>query len=922
MAVVTWREGAIVGASRAFRSLFGLDEAQSAEGLQIADFIPEIGDLIMLVDRCDSTLEEPPGIKMSGRRVDGSIVPLRVYCLALDTPEGHGFLAHCKDLSEAMWTEDRFRTAREAFEGANDLVHWLDRDGRIVFVSDSCLRRYGYTRAEMESMTVFDLDPSLTRETWEQVAFRWRIGWNCVLEQMHRTKTGELFPVEISMNYSRYRGDDYVFCYARDISQRKRDEEALANAKLAAEESERKLRAELSEAMMLAEEAQQANRAKSEFLANISHEIRTPLNGVLGMTDLLLDANLAQEQHDLAKTMRISAEALLTVVNDVLDFSKIESGKLEIEELDFDLRTSLEDLEDLFAMKARQKGLEFTMMVAPDVPSLLRGDPGRLRQIISNLVGNAIKFTDEGDVAVGVSLDAEDDEWATLRFSVRDTGIGIAEGKLEDMFEPFTQADSSVTRRYGGTGLGLSICRKLAILMNGQIGVISKLGSGSTFWFTVQIHKQEHGPGEISRLFEDRTLGLSGVRVLTVDDNHTNRRIVANMLDLWGATHTEVKDARKALGVLRRAVEEGNPFRLAILDMQMPWLDGESLGMMIREDEALNDTRLIMMTSVGTRGDAARLERLGFSAYLTKPFKQSQLHDCLVAVLNKGEVEIPGVERIVTRHSLADQAKRRVRVLLAEDNIVNQKVAVAVLQKIGYHADVVENGLEAVTALENHFYDIVLMDVVMPIMDGFEALAYIRDSSSPVTDHDIPVVALTARRAADDCERCLSRGMDDYLTKPLNGEDLRRAIERWTRERKPGIADHPVITEPGIALTNPATDHDYDPTVLINAIGNEPESTAELLREFADDAGRQIRALQKQAEARELHTIKLQAHCLRGASSAVGAAKLQSEAWRLETLVRDNGSSISQECLRDQLRAVVAAYDDFLIAVGDRVVRS
>jgi PAS domain S-box-containing protein len=830
------------------------------------------------------------------------------------------------DVTKKKKAEEKLLIAQMSLDKASDLIHWLDRDGRILFVSESCLRRYGYTREEFTSMTIFDLDPSLTREDWEHVSAQWRQGWSRKAEHVHRTKSGELFPVEVCMNHMTHSGQDYLFGYARDITQRQENEEALKRAKKAAEATNCELEISITRANQLAAEAQGANQAKSEFLANMSHEIRTPMNGVIGMTDLLLDTDLTPEQHDFAKTVRTSAEALLTVVNDVLDFSKIEAGRMEIEELDFDLRTCLEDMSDLLAIRAQEKNLEFTMMVAPDVPSLLRGDPGRLRQVITNLTGNAIKFTEAGEVAVSVSLAGEDDKSVTIRFNVRDTGIGIEESMLEEMFQPFTQADSSMTRRYGGTGLGLSISSRLTELMHGQIGATSAPSVGSTFWFTARLQKQNCTTEEVSKMLDGAPkVSLEGVRILTVDDNATNRKVVAGMLDPWGARHTEVEDARRALGILRRAAAEGDPYQIAVLDMQMPWLDGESLGTMIREDPALNDTILIMMTSVGARGDASRLEKAGFAAYLTKPVKQSQLHDCLTTILGKEAQPRLGTRRIVTRHSLADQAKRRVRVLLAEDNKVNQKVALAMLQKLGYHAEVAENGLEAVSALETHFYDLVLMDVQMPIMDGFEAVAHIRDQQSPVTDHDVPIIALTAHAMAGDRERCISAGMDDYLTKPLNIDELRRAIEQWTNEDKEEleISQTSVLVaaaQPEIGRKR-SFDEAYDPNVLLNMLGNDPELTAELISEFVDDAGRQVQQLESQVAEGALEQIRRQAHTLKGASGSVGAVTLQAEAWRLESAVREVPDNGDVAVIHEHLKAIKDAYEDFVMAVETRGAR-
>ncbi len=649
---------------------------------------------------------------------------------------------------------------------------------------------------------------------------------------------------------------------------RKRAEEATQRAKEQTETANRELERAIVRANQLAVEAQAASAAKGEFVANMSHEIRTPINGVIGMTSLLLDTDLSPVQIDYAETVRVSAESLLTIVNDILDFSKIEAGKLEMENLAFDLRNTLEEMGDLLAMRAHEKGLEFTTLVEPEVPSRLCGDPGRLRQVLTNLVGNAVKFTERGEVAVGVSLDSEDDKTATLRFAVRDTGIGIPEDKLETLFEPFTQADASTTRRFGGTGLGLSISKSLVELFNGRIGGTSVPGEGSTFWFTALFEKQgaavvERGRrGPTGSPEEPSLRSVEGARILAVDDNATNRKVVAGMLGSWGARHMEVEGACRALEVLRSAAREGDPYRIAILDMQMPDLDGETLGVMIREDHALDGTSLVMMTSMGGRGDAVRLEKAGFAAYLTKPVKQSQLHDCLLTVLNRGlGFDAPRAARIVTRHSLADQAKSRVRVLLAEDNPTNQKVALATLERLGYRADAVANGLEALDALGSRPYDLVLMDVQMPEMDGLEATGHVRDPKSAVRDHGIPIIALTAAAMTGDREKCLAAGMNDYLTKPLRPEELGRMIERWTAgvggtptpgaagsaapQSAPGSAAPSAPPEGTPASAPPAPV--FDREVLLHTLGGDRELAREIMPEFLADARRQLDVLRKTA---------------------------------------------------------------------------
>jgi PAS domain S-box-containing protein len=824
-------------------------------------------------------------------RKDGTLVDVSLSIFSLTDSRGEviGVASIARDITERKRAEEALSEERHLLrtlmDNLPDVIYFKDQQSRFTRINKAHAKMFGLNDpAQAVGKTDADFftgeharqayadeqdimgtgQPVLgkeEKETWPDG----HVTWASTTKMPLRDTNGNIIG---------------TFGISHDITERKQAEQELRDAK---------------------ETAESGSRAKSEFLAMMSHEIRTPMNGIIGMTELALDTPLSREQREYLTMVKESAGTLLTMINDILDFSKIEAGRLSLDVGEFDLQDTLSYTLRALAPRADKKGLELTCEALSNLAARLVGDPGRLRQILVNLAGNAIKFTERGEVNLRVEIESQGEDWTALHFCITDTGIGIPREKQQRIFEAFTQADSSTTRKYGGTGLGLAISTRLVKLMEGRIWLESESNQGSRFHFTVKfglVKEVQPQPAPMAKV------NLQGVPALVIDDNATNRRILEAMLTGWSMQPTLVGRGQEGLVAMRRAKDMGKPFPLILLDAQMPDVDGFMIAEKLKEDPALAGSAIMMLTSAGLRGDAARCRELGISAYLIKPIRQSELLEAILLVLGQPSLKRDRLD-LVTRHTIRE-ARRKLRILVAEDNAINRELLTCLLQNHGHTVTAVTTGREAVELLDKNAvnYDIVLMDVEMPDMDGFQATALIREKEK-VSGKHIPIIALTADAMKGDCERCLAAGMDGYVPKPVRLQDLLETVQTLLLDVPNIPPDAPPEEPPAQVL---------DEALLMSRVDNDPQLLRDLVSLFLEECPRLVDDIRAALDRKDAKAAERGAHSLKGCTSNLAAQMASEAALKLERLARA-GDLVDAESVLQELKGQLERLKPTLLAV-------
>jgi len=897
-------DGLIEWVNPSHAAVLGYEPAEMV-GRPIADFLVDPANAGSYLDEIRRKGESQS--RMEARHKDGRPLFLQYHNVLVEPDDRPPYvLGHAQDITALIEAKNQLRAASERerqvaeatdrfFEVTSNLVCYVDTDLRLTRANPSFERVLGHREDDLLGTGFLDLvhkeDVDFTRRRLEEAAGS---GEPIVFDCRFRHANGSFRWLQWECISYTHRG--FIYAAARDVTALKDREAELSRAKT---------------------EADRANRAKGEFLANVSHEIRTPMNGIIGMTELALDTHLSKQQREYLEMVQSSALALLDVINSVLDFSKIEAGKLQMEAIDFTLRDTITGALKPLALTANQKGLELLYDEGPGIPERLRGDPGRLRQVLVNLVGNAVKFTPKGEVRVSMKKVQDLDDGVELAFEVSDTGIGIPADKLDYIFESFSQADGSTSRRFGGTGLGLSIASGIVHMMGGEIDVKSEEGVGSTFAFKSHFqHSQQPARAPTLPASEIR-----GLKVLVVDDNLTNRRILEGFLDRMEMTSTSVTSGEEALAALAEARAEGKPFDMAVLDVLMPEMDGFQLAARIRGDRRFDDLVLITLTSAGRPGDGALCEELHIGSYLLKPITPTELRDAILLTVARGRGD-HAEATVVTRHSLRE-AWESLKVLLVEDNKVNQRLAVAILERLGHDVTVASNGREAVEAVARTGFDLVLMDIQMPEMGGVEATAKIREREAVEGGH-LPIVAMTAHAMTGDRERFLAAGMDEYISKPISQERLREVVRSLGRslggapDASAQEREAPGAATPPAASTN-GRGSGFDRDGLMARVESDVELLGTLVAVFKADRPNLMGAIEEAIGSRDTEALMVAAHTIKGALSVFGAEPARTLAEQLELTSRAgqlDGASDLYAQLGEAVHVTEHGLDALLVELG------